>query len=185
MALLTSQQIKYLEKRLASARKAKLELSETIADEVKDFKIGSEDSISSTVYSSKESLMALDKEIKEIEELLSTAKVPEYDAEKIAVGTNFSAAIEMDGKIREEKYTLVESNPNFDEEAAYMQISISAPVGRAVYGKKVNETFEYVAPAGSFRGVITEIELQKAKEDEMQVSKQKTIGTHPSMKSGK
>jgi len=185
MSLLTREQISYLEKRLQVLEFSRTSISESIADEVRDFKIGSEDSVASSVFSSKESLAAIDREISDIKALLATATVPEYDAEKVAVGTNFTAAVDVDGKIREEKYTLVESNPNFEPDAEYMQISITAPFGKAVAGKKVNETFEYQAPAGIFRGVITSIEPVMTKEEEKENSKQKSIGTHPSMKRGK
>ena len=183
MSYLTKEQIAYLEKRVQILEVSRASISESIADEVREFKVGSEDSLASSVFSSKESLAAIDREINDIRTVLATAVVPEYDSEKIAVGTNFTAALEIKGEIVEEKYTLVESNPIFDDSAEYMQISVGAPIGAAVLGKKVNEPFQYQAPAGIFKGVITAIEPQKIKEEEL--SKQKTIGTHPSMKRGK
>lgn len=185
MALLTKEQIKYLEKRLVVLKSTEESLRETISEEAREFKAGSEDPVSSTMYSSQETLLALKREIVEIERLLEEAKVPEYNSEVIAIGTNFTTAMQSNGNITEDKFTLVESNPNYDREDEYTQISINSPLGKAVLGKSVNDVFEYQAPAGVFRGVIVSIEPQRELSEEKEIANQKTIGTHPSMKRGK
>ena len=53
------------------------------------------------------------------------------------------------------------------------------------HGDGENEVFEYLAPAGVFKGVITSIVKENVKEETKEVGKQKTIGTHPQAKKGK
>ena len=58
MSYLTKEQIAYLEKRVQILEASRASISESIADEVREFKVGSEDSLASSVFSSKESLAA-------------------------------------------------------------------------------------------------------------------------------
>ena len=155
MEYLTKEQRKSMEARLAALEVSRASLSESLAEEIKGFKVGSGDSVSTTVVHARETLYAIEKSIQEHRDILSRAVEPVYDSEKVDIGTKFSAALSVDGKVMEDNYVLVQTNPNFDAE--YKQISISSPIGKAVYGKK--ETKE--------------------------VGKQKTIGTHPQAKKGK
>lgn len=183
MEYLTKEQRKSMEARLAALEVSRASLSESLAEEIKGFKVGSGDSVSTTVVHARETLYAIEKSIQEHRNILSRAVEPVYDSEKVDIGTKFSAALSVDGKVMEDNYVLVQTNPNFDAE--YKQISISSPIGKAVYGKKENEVFEYLAPAGVFKGVITSIVKENVKEETKEVGKQKTIGTHPQAKKGK
>lgn len=184
MEYLTKEQRKSMEARLAALEVSRASLSEALSEEIKGFKIGSGDSVSTSVVHARESLYAVEKAIKEHRDILARAQEPVYDSEKVDIGTKFSAAVSVDGKVMEDSYVLVQTNPNFDSED-FKQISIASPIGKAVYGKKENEVFEYVAPAGVFKGVITSIVKENVKEETKEVGKQKTIGTHPQVKKGK
>ena len=184
MTLLTRKQIALKEKRLKILETSKASLVETLSEEARDFKTFSGGSLSASLIFSRETIASMDREIAELRYLLATAKEPAYDAEKIEVGTNFSAAINVEGKIIEEKYTLVQISPENDNDER-MQISIDSPFGKAVHGKRENEVFKYKAPSGIFDGVITSIEPVKEKVEKSAKAKQKTIGTHPSTKRGK
>lgn len=180
MNYLTKEQRESLEKRLKALKDSQKSLSESLAEEIKSFKVASGDSMSSSVLHTRESLFLIEEAIKETESLLSCAVEPTYDSEKIAIGTKFTAVVDLNGKLDEDKYMLVQANPNY-EEGEYRQISLTSPIGSAVFGKKENETFEYTAPAGVFKGVITSIVKENVKE-ENEKGKQKTIGTHPQSK---
>lgn len=184
MEYLTKEQRKSMEARLATLEASRASLSESLAEEIKGFKVGSGDSVSTTVVHARETLYAIEKSIQEHRDILSHAVEPVYDSEKVDIGTKFSAAVSVDGKVMEDKYVLVQTNPNFNDDE-FKQISIASPIGKAVYGKKENEVFEYVAPAGVFKGVITSIVKENVKEETKEVGKQKTIGTHPQVKKGK
>ena len=102
MEYLTKEQRKSMEARLAALEASRASLSESLAEEIKGFKVGSGDSVSTTVVHARETLYAIEKSIQEHRDILSRAVEPVYDSEKVDIGTKFSAALSVDGKVMED-----------------------------------------------------------------------------------
>lgn len=92
--------------------------------------------------------------IKELEILLATARVIEEVASADTIQVGSRVTIREDGSA-EEKYTIVGAA---EADPSQGKISNESPLGRALMSKKVGDTVQVDAPAGSFSVTIVKVE---------------------------
>jgi len=89
--------------------------------------------------------------IKQLEEMIKKARVVLYNSgEVVIVGSQVEAKINRDKKV----FQIVSAN---EVDPAKGKISNDSPIGKALFGKKVGESFEINAPAGNIKVEVTKI----------------------------
>lgn len=86
-------------------------------------------------------------EIQRLENVLNNYSLAHINHESIGIGTCFTVIEIYLGRARTFKYQLVDFletlNNHFDETREYRRVCLDTPIGKAVYGKKVEEPFSY------------------------------------------
>lgn len=101
--------------------------------------------------------------MKKLDEIIKSATIIEIcDSETIQIGSKFTATINFDGKDKTQDYILCEMYETIDDEAVTI-ITDKSPLGKAVLGKKENDSFSYAGPSQTFNGVINKIHTKDAK----------------------
>ncbi|MEK7479417.1 MAG: transcription elongation factor GreA [Patescibacteria group bacterium] len=101
----------------------------------------------------RDSQAALERRIRELEELVRTSRIIEGAESKDRVGVGSKVILQKEGK--EIQYTIVGSN-----EASPLEglISNESPIGKALLGKHTGETAEVTTPKGRVKYEIIRIE---------------------------
>lgn len=99
----------------------------------------------------------------ELETIINSAIIIEIgDSETIQIGSKFTATINFWGEEETQDYILCEMHETIDDEDV-MIITDKSPLGKAVLGKKENDSFSYAGPSKTFNGVINKIHTKDAK----------------------
>lgn len=103
-------------------------------------------------HAARESQVAVEERIMQIEEILKNAVIMTAKHKTDAVGIGSVVTVK---KAKEEKtYTVVGSE---EADIAQGKISNQSPLGKAIFGKKKGDAFTYTTPQGIVEGTITEI----------------------------
>lgn len=98
-------------------------------------------------------------ELSKLKSILNLAVVvSEYDDTKVNIGTRFTVTLDFNGEMDTQEYVLVEQNvAPILKDVKY--ISITSPLGEAVYNKQVNDAISYSIPNGSMlvKGLVESI----------------------------
>ena len=101
--------------------------------------------------------------MKKLDEIIKSATIIEIcDSETIQIGSKFTATINFDGKDETQDYILCEMHETIDVKGLTI-ITDKSPLGKAVLGKKENDSFSYAGPSKTFNGVINKIHTKDAK----------------------
>jgi transcription elongation factor GreA len=164
---LTAQGYAKLERELANLKSQNSQVVEEIqrAAADKDFRENA------PLAAAREQKSHLDGRIKEIESLLSQAKIMDevHDATRAKLGD--TVVLRDLSSTKESTYTLVdprEANP------ARGRLSVASPLGKAILDKEMGETVEVAAPAGTFSCRIESI-LASSTEREIRLQADKKV----------
>lgn len=99
----------------------------------------------------------------ELEAIIKSATIIEIgDSETIQIGSKFTATINFDGKDETQDYILCEMHETIDVKGLTI-ITDKSPLGKAVLGKKENDSFSYAGPSQTINCVINKIHTKDAK----------------------
>ncbi len=101
----------------------------------------------------KEELVQLEARIREIEHILSDAKIVEHEDSYSVVEFGSSVRV-ADKSGQEDTWTIVSA---FEASLSQGRISVESPMGSAMIGKQVGDSFTVVAPGGELEFEVKEI----------------------------
>ncbi len=109
----------------------------------------------SEYHSAKEEQQLIETRIDEVESILNNAVVVQATKSRTVVGVGTVVVIARKGQKKQQTFTVV---GEFEAEPGEGKVSINAPLGKALNGKRKGDTVMVQAPAGEVEYTIVELQ---------------------------
>ena len=139
---------KRLEEELKNLKEVK---KKEVAERVAEARSLGDLSENSEYHAARDELRRIEDRIEHLEKLLENAEVIDYsriDTDRVVVGVTVELQ-ELTGRKRRKVYTIVDCDEEVDLDGGW--ISKDSPLGRALLGRGVGETVEFVSPSGRLK----------------------------------